>query len=81
MAKINFSKEEIDVLKKAAEEYHRGGADQAQAFIDDSGITIDVCNELKQLNAPESGMVNGDGCYACVICVAIFAVIALAYAK
>jgi len=73
MAKIEFSAHEIELLKKTAEEYHKGGVDQARAFMMNSGIKFDVSDELMQFNAPEAGTVNSDGCYACFTCAIVFA--------
>jgi hypothetical protein len=81
MGKLEFSANEIAVLKKAAAEAQKAGAERAKAIIKESGIEFTASPELTALVAPEAGKVGGGGCYACVACLAIFAVLILAYSK
>lgn len=67
MAKIEFSAQELEVLKKVAEEYHKNGAGKAKEMLAKSGITFEISDNIKgDCSAP--GVVEGDGCFACIVC-------------
>jgi hypothetical protein len=81
MENLEFSAAEIAVLKKAAAEAQKAGAERAKAIIKESGIEFTASPALKALTAPEAGTVGGGGCYACVACIAMVMVLILAYSK
>lgn len=66
MAKIEFTNEELEILKQAVEAYHEGGKDKAAEVLKKSGIKLEVCEGLEDMAAP--GIVGNDGCFACIVC-------------
>jgi len=77
MAKIIFSSEEVSVLKEAAEALKRGGEQEAKKTL--AKLDISVSPEL--LAEMPSANVSSDGCYACIICLAIAFVAFTGFAK
>ena len=70
MAKIEFSEQELEVLKKVAEEYHKSGAGKAKEMLTKSGITFEISDNIKgDCSAP--GVDGGDGCFACIVCLVL----------
>lgn len=78
MAKIEFSEEELQILKEAAEAFHRGGAEKARTVMNEKGLEIEFSPEMEPLMTAED---QGDGCYACIACLFIAVVIAVAHSK
>lgn len=66
MAKIEFTNEELEILKQAVEAYHEGGKDKAAEVLKKSGIKLEMSEGLKEMAAP--GIVGSDSCYACIAC-------------
>lgn len=81
MAKIEFSKEELSILKEASDLYKKGGAQEVKDLIEKKGLNIEVSPDVRALDVPELDVNGSDGCYGCVACLVIFALMALAYAK
>jgi hypothetical protein len=71
MAKIEFSAEEIAVLKKAAAEAQKAAAASVKAVIQKEGINFAAHPARKALAAPEGGAVNSSGCFACFTCLIV----------
>ena len=69
MAKIEFTNEELEILKQAVEAYHEGGKDKAAEVLRKSGIKLEMSEGLKEIAAP--GLVGNDGCYACIACLGL----------
>jgi hypothetical protein len=77
MEKLEFSANEIAVLKKAAGEAQKAGEARAKEILKEGKLELTLSPELKALIAPEGGAVNGGGCYACVACIGMFMVLIL----
>lgn len=81
MAKIEFTAQELEILRKAAEAYREGGVEKAKTAMEDGGLKIEISPELREdFAAPETGLDGADGCYACFSClVFLAATVALAW--
>ncbi|MDC7290695.1 hypothetical protein NXH76_23170 [Blautia schinkii] len=75
MAKIEFTNEELEILKQAVEAYHEGGKDKAAEVLKKSGIKLEMSEGLKEMAAP--GIVGSDSCYACIACLVFAAMAAI----
>lgn len=73
MAKIEFSEQEIGILKAVAHEYHEHGKESAKYLFESSGMDLEISDSIMESSVPE--MDNGsDGCYACIVCLFILIV-------
>jgi hypothetical protein len=81
MAQFEFNATEIAILKKAAAEAQKAGAERAKAIIKESGIEFTASPELKALAAPEAGITGNNVCYSCIACVITFAVSLVLYTR
>jgi len=70
MAKIDFSAKEIETLKKAAEEYHKAGAEKAKSIIDEAQIKFEFPQQLEELKPPMANNLGDSSCNACYACFA-----------
>lgn len=73
MAKIEFSAKELESMKQIAEAYKKGGDEQAQKVLEQTGFRLEISPEVREAMtaAPESGKVNSDNCFACFACLII----------
>jgi hypothetical protein len=83
MAEFNFTPKDIEVLQEAATKAQKAAAEKAQEVIQESKLEFSISTEIKALFAPkaDSELVGGNECFACVSCLFMFAVIALAMSK
>jgi len=78
MAKIEFSAAEIAALKKAAEEFRKGGEEKARAALQEAGVSVEVSPAVSEMMAPSMEN-NSSGCVACAVCLILAALVAVSY--